>query len=289
VLFYAAFKTGNMKRYLWVLLSCVIAGGLVIWMVGGQLSAAVLTNIGSPPSNVPFEAVSYESVRGWYLPASKQSSCILLMHGVRSNRREMVGRAIFLRKEGFPSLAIDLQAHGETPGKEITFGYKEAESARKAVRFLRQIKGCEKVIALGSSLGGAAALLGIEPLNVDGYILEAVYSRIEKAVQNRLRMRIGAIGDLFAPLLYRQIPVRLGIELVELQPVEAIRNVKAPVLILSGTEDLRTTKKDTLALFNNAPEPKTLVWINGAGHANLFKFDRDIYGEAVLKFLAMVD
>jgi uncharacterized protein len=277
-----------MNRYLWVLFSCVVAGFSVLWVAGGQLSEAALSNIGVPPSNVPFEVISNESVHGWYLPAPGNGSCILLMHGVRSSRREMLGRSIFFRNEGFPSLAIDLQAHGEAPGEQITFGYKEAESARKAVTFLRTDKGCKSVVALGSSLGGAAALLG-EPLNVEGYILEAVYPGIEKAVKNRLKMRLGGMGDYIAPFLYNQIPIRLGIKLTELQPAEAIRHIKAPVLILNGTEDLRTTKEDALRLFKNAPEPKVLVWINGAGHTNLFEFNHSIYTKAVRKFLATVE
>lgn len=258
------------------------------WIAAGQLSRAALSTIGTSPSSAPFEAVSFEPVQGWYLPASDNNNCILLLHGVRSDRREMVGRAIFFRNEGYPSLAIDLQAHGETPGNEITFGYKEAESAQQGVTFLRTAKGCKNVIVLGNSLGGAAALLGAKPLNVDGYILEGVYSNIERAVKNRLNIRVGALGDYIAPLLYIQIPLRLGIDLTELQPAEAIRNVKAPVLILNGTEDHRTTKEDALMLFENAPEPKTLVWINGAGHTNLFEFNRSIYGKAVLNFLSEI-
>lgn len=282
-------KTGTVNRFLWIVLSCVAAGISVVWVAGGKLSAPALSNIGPPPANQPFEVVSFDQVHGWYLPASRKGSCILLMHGVRSNRREMTGRATFFRNEGFPSLAIDLQAHGESPGTEITFGYQEAESARNAVAFLREAKDCERVVALGSSLGGAAALLGAESLNVEGYVLESVYPSIEKAVMNRLRMRMGEIGGYFAPILYEQIPMRLGIELADLQPAEAIKRVRAPVLIMNGTEDRRTTREDALRLYGNAPAPKTLVWFEGAGHANLYEQDRSKYRKAVLGFLAAVD
>ena len=100
---------------------------------------------------------------------------------------------------------------------------------------------------------------------------------------------MNALGDYFAPILYEQIPLRLGIELGELQPAQAIKRVKAPVLIMNGTEDLRTTKGDALWLYENAPEPKTLVWFEGAGHTNLYDYDRSKYGKSVLEFLAAVD
>lgn len=280
---------GAMNKYLWIVLGCVVTGISALWIAAGQLSAAAPAKIGTPPSGSSFEVVSFAGVHGWYLPVSGANSCILLMHGVRSNRREMIARAVFFSNEGFSSLAIDLQAHGEAPGEAITFGYKEAESARNAVVFLREVKRCNKVVALGNSLGGAAALLGPMPLNVEGYILEAVFPSVQKAVRNRLRMRIGKIGDLIAPLLYQQIPIRLGIHLNQLQPAEAIKNIKAPVLIINGTDDRRTTPEDALRLYANAPESKAMLWIEGAGHTNLFEFERATYASAVLKFLSVIE
>jgi pimeloyl-ACP methyl ester carboxylesterase len=127
--------------------------------------------------------------------------------------------------------------------------------------------------------------LGHEPLAVEGYILEAVYPSIEKAVGNRLQMRVGPLGKYLAPLLYRQIPMRWGIELEDLRPAQAIRRIGSPVLILNGTEDRRTTVQDAVELFENAPKPKTLVWVEGAGHTDLFEFNRALYGEVMLRFL----
>jgi alpha-beta hydrolase superfamily lysophospholipase len=272
-----------------ILLSCIIVGIAAIWIAGGQLSTPAMVDVGSPPPNEPFASVELDHIHGWYLSGKENRSCILLMHGVRSNRREMLGRAIFLRNAGYSTFAIDLQAHGESIGTKITFGYREAESARRAVAFLRQHKACKSIIALGSSLGGAAALLGDKPLNVEGFILEAVYTNVKVAVRNRLRSRAGEIGSYFAPLLYEQIPLRLGIELSELQPAEAIKRIKAPVLIMNGTEDMRTTRADAIQLYENAPEPKRLLWFEQAGHTNLFEYDRIKYSKAVLEFLHWLD
>lgn len=267
-------------------LTVVLAFGFVsVWIVGGQLSASANRDIGQPPPETPFETVVYNGVHGWFLPAEHSKTCLLLMHGIRSNRLEMVGRSLFFERNGYPSFAIDLQGHGESPGDEITYGYRESDSARTAVSYLRQNRGCDKVVALGSSLGGAAALLGVKPLDVDGYILEAVYPDIETAVRNRLRIRIGTLGDEFAPLLYEQIPLRLDIGLSQLQPAKAIRHIHAPVLLLNGTEDRRTTRDDALRLYENAPEPKKLIWFDGAQHTNLYEYDRSKYEKVVLGFL----
>ncbi|MCG8428805.1 MAG: lysophospholipase [Chromatiales bacterium] len=250
------------------------------------MSSPAYAQIGSPSVEHGAEAVVFENVHGWYYPTQAHKACILLMHGIRSNRKEMVGRAIFLQEEGYSSFAVDLQAHGETPGERITYGYQESESAHSAVRFLYTHKGCSKVVSLGSSLGGAASLLGNKPIEVDGYILEAVYPSIENAVQNRLKIRLGTLGQILAPLLYQQIPLRLGITLNSLQPVAAIKNVNSPILIMNGTEDEHTTIEEAKSLYNNAPHPKEFVQIDGASHTDLYNYNRDQYKKAVLDFLS---
>ncbi|MCG8429063.1 MAG: alpha/beta hydrolase, partial [Chromatiales bacterium] len=178
------------------------------------------------------------------------------------------------------------QAHGETPGERITYGYQESESAHSAVKFLYTQKNCSKVVSLGSSLGGAASLLGDKPIDVDGYILEAVYPSIESAVENRLKVRLGTFSEILAPLLYQQIPLRLGITLDLLQPVAVIKTVKSPVLIMNGTEDKRTTIEEAKSLYNNAPHPKKFVQIDGASHTDLYNHNSDLYKKVVLDFLS---
>lgn len=278
-----------MKKIVRILPVFIAIAMALLWILGNQLSAPAQVAIGQPPENTSFEPVEFGGVHGWYLQGEKQKSCVLLMHGIRSNRREMMPRALFLSSKGYSSLAIDLQAHGESQGEQITFGYKEAESARKAVSYLREQKACKKIIALGSSLGGAAALLGASPLEVEGYVLEAVYTDIETAVRNRLSVRAGSLGAFFAPLLYEQIPLKLDITLDQLHPVNAIKHIQAPVLIMNGTNDDRTTPLDATLLYKNAPEPKQLVWFDGARHTNLFEYDRKQYVYVLVNFLELVD
>jgi pimeloyl-ACP methyl ester carboxylesterase len=114
----------------------------------------------------------------------------------------MVQRARVLNDHGFAVLLFDFQAHGDSLGSHITFGRLEAMDAAAAVRFVRDRLPTEKVGAIGVSLGGAAALLGPEPLPVDALVLESVYPDIDAALANRLRTGLGpVIGPLFTPLL----------------------------------------------------------------------------------------
>ena len=61
------------------------------------------------------------------------------MHGVRSNRLQMLDRARFLNKFGYSVLLFDFQAHGESIGDHITFGYLESLDANAGYSYLESI------------------------------------------------------------------------------------------------------------------------------------------------------
>jgi fermentation-respiration switch protein FrsA (DUF1100 family) len=207
------------------------------------------------------------------------------MHGSHETRRSMLGRALFLHRQGYASLLFDFHAYGESEGAHTGFGLTESDDAAAGVAFLRSLAPNERIAAIGFSLGGAAVLLGPEPLPVDALVLEAVYSDIKDAVVNRLRMRFGFAGPYLAPLLTLQLYPRWGIREDELRPIDAIKKVRVPILIIAGSIDPRATLDDSKRLFAAAPEPKELWVVAGAAHANFQRFAPRQYEERVLRFL----
>ena len=158
---------------------------------------------------------------------------VVLMHGVKGNRLAMLRRARLLHTEGFSVLLFDFQAHGESTGTRITFGRLEGLDAAAAVAFVRQRLPNEKIGAIGSSLGGAAALLGPEPLAVDALVLESVYSDIGTAIANRIRIVLGpVVGALAARptawLFEAILPPFLGMRPSDLRPIDGIAQGRAP-------------------------------------------------------------
>lgn len=262
----------------------IAAGALAsLWAVGWALAKPVNHPV-SMPATPEFVPVTINGTRGSLSPAPGATRCALLMHGIRGDRSEMAGRAGFLHDAGVTSLTIDLQAHGETPGEIITFGFRESRDARNGIGYLRQ-QGCRTVVAIGQSMGGAAALLGDGPVAADGIVLESVYPTIEDAVANRLAMRFGFLGRMAAPLLYMQIPLRTGVGRDELRPVDAIRKVRVPVLVAGGSRDLQTPQEETQRMFDAAQGDKVLWLVDGAAHEDLYAYDPVQYKARVLAFL----
>lgn len=133
-------------------------------------------------------------------------------------------------------------------------------------------------------MGGAAALLGEGPVAADGIVLESVYPTIEDAVANRLAMRFGVLGRIAAPMLYLQVPLKAGIARDALRPVDAVRKLRVPVLVVGGTRDLQTPPEETRRLFDSAVGSKDLWLVDGAAHQDLYAYDPVQYKRRVVAF-----
>lgn len=269
--------------------------GAAVLAIGFALSAPARAVVGSPPPDLHAQTVTIPStsgamLRGWFIVGRPGGGAVVLMHGIRSNRLSMVRRARLLNAAGFSVLLFDFQAHGESTGARVTFGYLEAEDAGSSVAFVRARLPNEQIGAIGTSLGGAAALLGPHPLPVKALVLESVYSDIAPAITNRLRAALGSsLGRIVAPaleyLFELLLPPVLGVNANDLRPIAHVAEVAAPVLIASGTSDDRTTIAETSAMFDRAKDPKLFWGVAGARHVDLEAFAPDDYRNRVLPFL----
>jgi fermentation-respiration switch protein FrsA (DUF1100 family) len=282
-----------MKRLIVLAAILVVLAVAGVAFVGWMLARPVQSQIGNGPAELSAQAVTFHSdsgakVAAWWCPLSDSRGTVLLLPGVRANRLSMVDRARFLRRAGYSTLLIDFQATGETKGDRITFGWKESRDVLAAVEFIRNMQPADHIAIIGSSLGGAAALLATPPLKVDAMILEAVYPTIEVATKNRLQNYLGPIGKATAPLLLLQLQARVGVSPSDLRPIEHIANVSCPILLMNGEKDRNTRPDDARLLFSRAQSSKELWFVANAGHVDLHQAATAEYESRVLAFLGQM-
>lgn len=269
----------------------LLIGGIVttLW-VGSELTKPKRVDIGAPPDDLdarPIELVSPlgTPLRGWHVKGRARKGAILLLHGVRADRRSMIDRARFLKRHGYSLLLLDLQAHGESGGEHITFGARESKDVEAAVAMLRKLTPGQPLAVIGVSLGGASVTLSEASYAFDAIVLESVYPTIEDAISNRLRLHLGPAGPLLEPLLTVQLNARLDVKPSQLQPIEKIGTIRAPILIVHGAEDKHTTLEEAKKLFAAARMPKEFLTIPGAGHVDLHAYDNALYEQHIIAFL----
>jgi uncharacterized protein len=280
-----------MQRWFFKLIWTFAFIGIFILGVGELLTRPASRIVGPPPPELKAEIVEITTksrlpIVGWFAKGVSGQGAVLLLHGVRGDRRDMLGRALSLRSSGYSVLLVDLPSHGESGGSRITFGLSEAEGVTAALKYMHQRLHGEKIGVIGVSMGAAALVYASETSPLAAVVLESMYPTITEAVEDRIEARIGHIGRAFAPALLIQLPIRLGINKDDLRPIDSLPFLQAPVLIVSGDQDKHTKLTETQRLYGAAREPKELWIVRGAGHVNLHSYDRKSYEIRVYSFLA---
>src|SRR5215813_8373 len=281
---------GSKKRRAWFCVAGIPALFFCsIWGAGSFLSHPVNRSVGALPGHlegrdVEFESDSGSRLRGWLIPGHKSAGAVVLMHGFRGDRRQMLGRATYLHQAGYSVLLFDFQAHGESPGKQITIGYLESRDAWASVEYLKRNCPGQKIGVIGLSMGGAAAVLASPQLEVDAMALEMVYPDINRATANRMERYLGVWARGLAPLLIMQLPMRAGIDAVALRPIDHVGSISAPKLFIAGAKDRHTKLPESLELFAAASEPKELWVVDEAAHADVHSMAKEEYERRILDF-----
>jgi esterase/lipase len=268
-----------------------LAGIIFSLYMGHQLVAPVPRAIGPPPASLGGETVKFRSgsgseIVGWLTESVGAKGSVLLLHAIRADRRSMQDRAKFLHALGYNTLCMDFQAHGESTGEHITLGYLEAMDAAAGVAYLRRRYESVPVAVIGTSLGGASALMATYEQPPEAMVVEAVFGDAEVAVGNRLDMRFGKFGRLLSPLLTWQIQPLLGIDLDRLNTVTAAAKVRNPVFVLYGSKDQHARPAESKLIYKAIKEPKEIWGISGAAHIDLHRFAGAEYEKRVGEFIA---
>jgi fermentation-respiration switch protein FrsA (DUF1100 family) len=204
---------------------------------------------------VPFETLELatddgERLHGWWVPAigTPRLGQVLLLHGNAGNVGDRAPHTELLAGAGFDVLAFDYRGYGRSSGRPDEQGtYRDARAALAA---LRRRDGVDpaRVIVFGESLGGAIALelaLWSPPA---GLILQSTFT----SVRDMARLHYPYIPRPAVPDAYPS--------------VRLIAGLRAPLLFLHGDRDEVVPLMYGEALFEAAPEPKTMHVFRGVAH-----------------------
>ncbi|HEY9723587.1 MAG TPA: alpha/beta fold hydrolase [Oscillatoriaceae cyanobacterium] len=224
---------------------------------------------------LPFEEVELRTPDGlrlaaWYVPAEQATDrAVLLLHGHTAARSQMLPHARFLRD--YNCLLLDFRNQGDSQPSCSGMGVLEVADVRAALDWL-VARGNARLGALGVSMGGAALLReAADDARVRGVVVDGTYARLRAIISKRARDRGYPLSALLARAVVLEASRRTGRSLEALEPEAAIaRLAPRPVLIVQGTADKTCPPAQAERLYQAAAEPKTLYWVEGAGHTDAF-------------------
>ena len=214
-----------------------------------------------------------ERVQIWWMPAGDaRAPTLLYLHGTFRNLYHNYPKMLAIRAAGFSVLGVEYRGWGESsplvPSEESI--YADAEAGWREL-VLRQPDPRLRVI-YGHSLGGAVAVdLAAKKADGPGYgglILESTFTSAPD-----LAYSASVFATPFAWLGGWQF-----------DSLAKIGSVRAPVLVLHGTDDDTVPYALGRRLFDAAPEPKAFVDFAGGSHSQLHAEASARYREALAHF-----
>jgi fermentation-respiration switch protein FrsA (DUF1100 family) len=188
-----------------------------------------------------------ERLVGWWKPPQPGKAIILYFHGNGGGLWNRRFRAQALTASGRGLLMISYRGYSGSTGTPTEAGLHL--DVRATYDWVAQSYEPSRLIAYGESLGTGVAVRLASEQPLAGLILDAPYT---------------STADV-ASLIYWYVPVRWLMR-DQFRSLDIIERVKAPILILHGTNDRIIPFAFGERLYAAAPEPKRFIRIEGGNH-----------------------
>lgn len=233
---------------------------------------------------LPFEDVTVTSpdglkLVGWFVP-SGNGAVIIMQHGYKSDREEMLNEAAMMHRHGYGILLTTVRAHDHSDGETITFGMNEVNDMEAWYRYMltRDDVDPDRIGILGNSYGG---MLAIQYASVNENIKAVVANSAFSSLNDTVSTSVTYFTDLpafpFAPLIVFWAEQETGFKLEDVDATKWIAQISPrPVFLMQGGADVVISAESGRRLYDAAGEPRELWFEPDLGHVD---FDSDMPGE----------
>jgi len=211
----------------------------------------------------------------WLIPGKDKQCTVILVHGWGGNAQMMLPLALPFHEAGMNVLLYDSRNHGKSDGDTFSSLPRFAEDLGSVIAWITQRDPSQKIVVLGHSIGAAAAMLAASHrTDIDLVIGMSGFAHPNLVMRRHLDRPW--LPQWFKPLIMNYIQWVIGYKFDEIAPMNRIRYIRCPVLLVHGTEDSVVPISDMRLIEQNAPLEGNVhvVSIEGAHHNSVDQFQR---------------
>lgn len=252
----------------------------------GEITGETPEKYGLDYEEVTFETGNDLKLKGWYIPGTNDTKCVILAPGKGENRWDVLNYAPFLVEAGFNVLLFDPRSTGRSGGDRYGFGYFESQDLQYAVTFLMNEKGISDFGILGRSAGATAGLLaGLEDPNIDAVVADSPYANLRLASKDFGDYSQDPLFQVFFPVYMRSAKLALGIDIYDkTNALKRIESMETASYFIHGRADEAVGYQNSVRLHERKPAKKLLWLVPDTGHVQAYQNRPEEYEQKVVKF-----
>lgn len=234
---------------------------------------------------------------GYFIPSQCETNkTVIISHGVGASKNSSRKYAKLFYELGFNTVIYDHRFHGESGGKNISYGHYERYDLQKIVHYAKDKTGEDAVIGIHGESMGAGILLMYGSTVEDGadfYIANCPYSNFYEECVYRLANDFSFVPKFLHGGLTSFVDIfvklRGGYSLKTVCPIDHIVNIKNPILFINTKEDKYIPITMTEQLYTAKPDKKYIYWVEKGKHAAAYDQDPNKYKSEVENFLKEIN
>ena len=243
---------------------------------------------GLPQENVIVETFDGLKLSCWYVHQKKKArGTIIYLHGVGDCKIAGVAFARSLYEKGFNVFLYDSRQHGESEGYYCTYGFYEKQDVSAVISYLQSRTDVKigKIGVFGTSMGGAVAILSAaNDHRIAAVISEGTYTSLRVVFVDYQKRIIKLPWHFLRNIALVQSQKLANFKARLVAPIEDIKRVHVPILIVHGKNDLFIKSDYSKRLYNAANDPKQLLLIEGADHNDVWDIGGEPYENSIASF-----
>ncbi|HZZ41964.1 MAG TPA: alpha/beta fold hydrolase [Tepidisphaeraceae bacterium] len=253
--------------------------------------------------DMPYEPLSFPirdqqtgsplTIASWWIPnpnAPNSPRTALLIHGYADAKVGSIAWAPLFHTLGYHVLAIDLRAHGDSTGLNVTAGFWDRHDLSQVIDQLRHQRPhqTQELILFGISLGAAVAIATAELRDdLTAVIVESPFADYPTAILSHANL-MGMPGPSFVRRAISHAQRLSQSDFQSVTPARLIPLIHCPILVISaGNDPLVGTSLPELQSAINQRHDHSQFWqVDGAYHVESLLSNREEYLHRIQCFLS---
>lgn len=200
--------------------------------------------------------------------AEQNKDLIILFHGAHTIPENNFSFFIYSLYKKYNILLVRMRSHGESGGRNLTYGLKEKHDIISWLDFLG--KKFDNIYLYGISMGAASIAFASDSLNrfdnVKGMIFDCGFNNISE-VMSFIVSSHHLPGPLFVPGVKILHKLKFGVKMETEYAETHLRNNKIPCLFIEGERDDVVPPQILMKCYDACSSYKELIMVPDAGHA----------------------